>query len=130
MSQGQLGDRLRCCGECEQPWGAPVGHYEADACRALSPGGAASLFSRFSTVTCPLHECIVEPEAHLRRSGTVSWMFLHVVLVSSAVAFVLKSPKTGLTSEHEALRISKSVGVNRIFDCQHRHGVLGGESLL
>ena len=50
VSQGQLGDRLRCCGECEQPWGAPVGHYEADACRALSPGGATSLFSRFSTV--------------------------------------------------------------------------------
>ena len=96
VSQGQLGDRLRCCGECEQPWGAPVGHYEADACRALSPGGAASLFSRFSTVMCPLHECIVEPEAHLRRSGTVSWMFLHVVLVSSAVAFVIKLPKTGL----------------------------------
>lgn len=31
-------------------------------------------------------------EAHLRCSGTASWMFLHMVLVSSAVAFVLKSP--------------------------------------
>ena len=47
-----------------------------------------AFFDRYVSVT-RVH---VEPEAHLRCSGTASWMFLHMVLVSSAVAIVLKSP--------------------------------------
>ena len=62
------------------------------ACGTSAAGRRIAVFRVFRTLRVRYMGCTMELEAHLGRSGTASWMFLRMVLVSSAVACVFKYP--------------------------------------